>query len=59
MEPDSLSFLTLITKLQSHLLFGVGFPDLDSGLRMLQLKLKKLWCTSAVHCNEIIILVLN
>ena len=26
-EPDSLSFLTLTTKLQSHWVFGVGFPD--------------------------------
>ena len=26
MEPDSLSFLTLITKLQTHSAFGVRFP---------------------------------
>ena len=27
MEPDLLSFLTIITALQSHSAFGVGFPD--------------------------------
>ena len=36
MEPDSHSFLTLITKLQCHLAFGVGFflPIPDSGFRI-------------------------
>ena len=27
MKPDSLSFLTIITALQSHSAFSVGFPD--------------------------------